>query len=129
MIQLKGCVNSLVILLSNRKMLMSYCFCWQIPMAKDDNDPVKVPKPDPIIIEIPQTYWEVFDPFVEEEPVCGDLLDDLSDIREDLLEGVCEYEAGLINNAVFEWKLLHHAHFGNHMVSAIKALQHLRSEH
>ena len=77
----------------------------------DDNDPVKVPKPDPIIIEIPQTYWEVFDPFVEEEPVCGDLLDDLSDIREDLLQ------------------LLHRAHFGNHMVSAIKALQHLRSEH
>ena len=95
----------------------------------DDNAPVKVPKPDPIIIEIPLTYWEIFDPFTKEAPVCGDLLDDLSDIREDLLEGICEYEAGFINNAVFEWKLLHRAHFGNHMVSAIKALQHLRSEH
>ncbi len=94
----------------------------------DDNDPVRVPKPDPVRIEIPQTYWEIFDPFVEEEPVCEDLLDDLSGIKEDLLEGICEYEAGFINNAVFEWKLLHCIHFGNHMVSAIKALHHLRNE-
>ena len=45
----------------------------------DDNDPVRVSKPDPIRIEIPHIYWKIFDPFVEEEAVCGDLLDDLSD--------------------------------------------------
>ena len=41
----------------------------------------------------------------------GDLMDDLSDIRDDLLEGIYDYEARFINNAVFEWKLLHHAHW------------------
>ena len=46
----------------------------------------------------------------------------------DLLEGIYDYEAGYINNAVFEWKLLHHAHWGNHVVAAVKALQHLRQE-
>lgn len=94
----------------------------------DDNDSVKGEKPNPVIIELPTTYWEIFDPFTEEEPVCGDLLDDLSDIRDDLLEGIYDYEAGFINNAVFEWKLLHQAHWGNHVVAAVKALQHLRQE-
>ena len=93
----------------------------------EDNDPVKGKKPNPVRIELPTTYWEIFHPFAEEEPVCGDLMDDLSDIRDDLLEGIYDYEAGFINNAVFEWKLLHHAHWGNHAVAAVKALQHLRN--
>ena len=54
----------------------------------DDNDPVRGEKPSPVRIELPTTYWEIFDPFLEEEPVCGDLLDDMSDIRDDLLEGI-----------------------------------------
>ncbi len=58
--------------------------------------------------------------------MCGDLLDDLSDIRDDLLEGIYDYEAGFINNAVFEWKLLHQDHWGNHCATAVKALQQLR---
>ena len=93
----------------------------------EDNDPVKGEKPNPVRIELPTTYWEIFHPCAEEEPVCGDLMDDLSDIRDDLLEGIYDYEAGFINNAVFEWKLLHHAHWGNHAVAAVKALQHLRN--
>ena len=95
-------------------------------VEQDDNDPVKGEKPNPIRIELPTTYWEIFDPFTQEEPVCGDLLDDLSDIRDDLLEGIYDYEAGFVNNAIFEWKLLHQAHWGNHCVAAVKALQHLR---
>lgn len=94
----------------------------------DDNNPIKGEKSDSIKIELPTTYWEIFEPFAKEEPVYGDLLDDLSDIRDDLLEGIYDYEAGYINNAVFEWKLLHHAHWGNHVVAAVKALQHLRQE-
>jgi len=90
--------------------------------------PVREDRQPIIKIEIPSTYWEIFDPFIEDEPVCGDLADDLSDIRDDLLDGIADYENGLINNAVFNWKLFHRSHYGNHIVAAIKALQHLREE-
>lgn len=110
-------------------MLDSFAKGLLLPDVEPDteDDPVKWEKPNEIIIDLPKTgYWMIFDPFVDEEPVCGDLLDDLSDIRDDLLEGIYDYEAGFVNNAVFEWKLLHHAHWGNHAVAAVKALQHLR---
>ena len=81
-----------------------------------------------IRIEIPTCYWEVFDPWTEEEMVCGDLYDDLTDIRHDLMKGIIEYEAGYINNAVFNWKLFHRSHYGNHIVATMKALQHLRED-
>ena len=109
-------------------MLDSFAKGLLLPDVEPDTEdyPVKGEKTDPIRIELPTIYWEIFDPFTQDEPLCGDLLDDLSDIRDDLLEGICAYEAGFINDAVFEWKLLHQAHWGNHCVAAVKALQHLR---
>lgn len=34
--------------------------------------------------QIPTTYWEIFDPYADKDPVCGDLTEDLSDIAADL---------------------------------------------
>lgn len=72
--------------------------------------------------QITPMYWDVFDPVVDEEPICGDLYDDLSDIAMDLQRGLGEYDSGRIGNAVFEWKLGFNSHWGNHAVSAIKVL-------
>ena len=77
--------------------------------------------------QISTTYWEMFDPYVDKEPVCGDLADDLSDIASDLGNGMKEYEAGRFGNAVFEWKIGFNAHWGQHIVDALRALHAVRT--
>ena len=73
------------------------------------------------------TYWEVFDPFENKEPVCSDLYDDIRDIAKDLLDGMEEYDAGRPENAVFEWRFGLNNHWGSHAVDAIRALHALRT--
>ena len=77
--------------------------------------------------QISTTYWEVFDPYVYEDPVCGDLTDDLSDIAEDLKKGMNEYKAGRIGNAIFEWRFGLNNHWGLHIVDALRALHFIRA--
>ncbi|MCR4723107.1 MAG: DUF5063 domain-containing protein [Eubacteriales bacterium] len=77
--------------------------------------------------QIPAAYWEVFDPYVDEDPVCGDLIDDLSDIAADLTKGMREYETGRYGNAVFEWKHGFCSHWGQHVVDALRALHAVRA--
>ena len=72
-------------------------------------------------------YWEVFDPYVDEDPTCGDLIDDLSDIAADLRNGMKEYEAGRFGNAIFEWKFRLSNHWGQHIVDALRALHAIRT--
>lgn len=84
-----------------------------------------------LTIEVPDSYWEVYNPFAEDEDglVCGTICDDINDIYNDLMQGVAEYEAGEINDAVFHWKEGASGHWGNHAVSLIRALHWLRLEH
>ena len=72
--------------------------------------------------QIPTTYWEIFDPHADKDTVCGDLIDDLSDIAAALKAGMKEYEAGRFGNAVFEWKFGLNNHWGQHIVDALRAL-------
>lgn len=77
--------------------------------------------------QILRFYWEVFDPYEKDEPVCGDLLDDLSDIAKDLKKGIAEYEAGRTGNAINEWKFGLYNHYGSHIVDALRALHTART--
>ena len=86
----------------------------------------------PLEMDIPDFYWQVFDPFDNEEEdkvVCGMIFDDLNDIYRDLREGLDEYEIGEIGDAVFDWKDGARGHWGDHAVSLIKALHWLRTTH
>ncbi len=76
--------------------------------------------------QISPTYWKIFDPFVDEDSVCGNLIDDLSDIAKELIDGMKEYEAGKIGNAIFEWKFGLNTHWGQHIVDALRALHAIR---
>lgn len=76
--------------------------------------------------QIPTLYWEVFDPFVQEDAVCSDLAEDLSEIAVDLQNGMREFETGRLGNAVFEWKFRLNNHWGNHAVDALRALHAIR---
>ncbi len=76
-------------------------------------------------------YWEVFDPCVEEKEslVCGLLSDDLADIYLDLVSPLAAFEAGRVNDAVWAWKFNLRAHYGAHIVSAMRAIHQLVLDH
>jgi Domain of unknown function (DUF5063) len=69
-----------------------------------------------------QMYWEVFDPIVEEEPVCGDVTDDLTDIYLDVKSGLALFDQGSEAAAVWHWRLLFRSHWGHHATSALRAV-------
>jgi hypothetical protein len=71
-----------------------------------------------------QYYSEIFDPhdFNDKEPVTGDLHDDLADIYRDIKPGVILYQKGFIREAAFEWKTSFGYHWGEHILSAMKAI-------
>lgn len=68
-------------------------------------------------------YWDTFDPLKEnEEPTCGDLADDLSDIWLDLWTGLRLFDSGHPVDANFHWRLLYDSHWGQHLLSAQRAI-------
>jgi hypothetical protein len=71
-------------------------------------------------------YKEIFDPYeMEDQPVTGDLVDDLMDIYSDVKRGLLIYEQGTPDDkvdAVWHWKFDFGAHWGFHLVDAIRAM-------
>lgn len=71
------------------------------------------------------SYWEIFDPYEDEPPVCGSLSDDLSDIYQDLVRPLMEFEEGRVRTAVWDWKFNINGHAGDHLVDAMRAIHRL----
>lgn len=67
-------------------------------------------------------YWEVFNPYKIEEPLCGSLSDDTLDIYNEVKKGIILYQKNQYNDAVWEWKFSFKIHWGSHAVDAIRAL-------
>lgn len=70
-------------------------------------------------------YWEIYDPFVLEEPVCGSLADDFSSIYCGLSKGIHLYEQGHVTDALWEWRFDFRNHWSFHAVDAIRVLNSL----
>lgn len=68
-------------------------------------------------------YWEVFDPYVDDERVAGSLSDDFLDIYRDLKRGLVAFDTGQQQDAVWEWRFHFDHHWGEHAVDALRALQ------
>lgn len=71
-------------------------------------------------------YLEIFDPWVEDEPVHGSLADDLSGVYGNLREGLESWDNGDRDQAVFEWYDYFIFHWGHHALDAMRALHCLR---
>jgi hypothetical protein len=71
-----------------------------------------------------QYYWEIFSPITEQpnEPVCGDIADDLSDIYLDIKAGLLAYDLNRQPQAVWHWRFTWGIHWGEHATSALRAL-------
>jgi hypothetical protein len=71
-------------------------------------------------------YYVVYDPHKvppdEDEPGIGSLADDLGDIFKDVVKGLRLYQAGWPASAVWDWRFLFWAHWGDHAASANRAL-------
>ena len=78
---------------------------------------------------MPLTYQEFFDPFRDNAPVCGSLMEDLNEIINDLQEGIAAYKNGHYGNAVHVWSLNYNTHWGQHAIDAIKVLHELKREY
>ena len=70
-------------------------------------------------------YWEIFDPYIQEQPVIGSLADDLGDIYLDLARPLKAYDAGQHLDAVWQWKFNIQGHCGDHLVDAMRAIHRL----
>lgn len=71
-----------------------------------------------------QYYSTVFNAELvpSEEPVTGDIIDDLSDIYKDLKEGMWYLEHGSKVDAVFHWRSSFGFHWARHIMGAMYAL-------
>lgn len=69
-------------------------------------------------------YREFFDPdsSLREEPVLGDVGDDMLDTYSDIRSGLLCFDRGEIDEALWYWSYLHRIHWGRHAVGALFAL-------
>ena len=72
-------------------------------------------------------YWHVFDPTKQDakELVCGDLLDDVRDIYQDLKYSIMIFnldKVDCIENALWQFKFDFDKHWGDHCINALRAL-------
>lgn len=75
-------------------------------------------------------YSTIFNPLVvpSEEPVVGDLADDIADIYRDLCTGVALFDSGYKAEAQWELYFSFHSHWGRHASSAIAVLHCWRAD-
>ncbi len=69
-------------------------------------------------------YGVVYDPSVvpPEEPVVGDIADDIADIYRNVLGGLRHHDAGRRADALWEWTFQFQLHWGGHATSAMHVL-------
>ncbi len=67
-------------------------------------------------------YWEMFDPYVDEERVGASLSDDVLDVYDDVGRGLGYWDAGHRERAVWEWRFAFETHWGDHAIDALRAL-------
>lgn len=66
-------------------------------------------------------YWDVFDPLLEaeKEPVWNSLADDLADIYQDIKEDLVLFDAGQVEEAVWQWRFHFLIHWGKHLTTEL----------
>lgn len=78
-----------------------------------------------------QYYRVVFDPMPipGEEPVVGDVAEDLADIHRNLFRGLSLYDGGYVKEAEWHWRDMFEYHWGRHASDALNALHCWLSAH
>lgn len=80
----------------------------------------------PFTVTQKDCYWEIYDPYISDEPICGSLSEDINSIYNDIRMGILFYDAGCPKDAMWEWKWCFENHWKYHAVDAIRALNSLK---
>jgi hypothetical protein len=101
-------------------------------LGPEEGEPADLPRPEPEMEAVrlkasalPFRYYsEVFNNLVipPEEPVVGDIVDDLVDIYSEIAPGLTLFENGDIAAAKNHWQFWLSNHWGEHATSALRAL-------
>ncbi len=78
-----------------------------------------------------QFYWEFFNPRFKDDPVAGNLADDLADIYRDIKPGLLVFEQGstqVKKAVIWHWRFSLISHWGHHATGAIYVLHHLLAD-
>lgn len=69
-------------------------------------------------------YWDVFDPLIEaeKEPLWNSLADDLADVYRDIKAYLRLFDAGHVEEAVWQWRFHFSFHWGQHLTGAQRAI-------
>lgn len=69
-------------------------------------------------------YSVIFDPLEMSppKPVMATIADDLTDIYRNVMEGLVEYRAGRVQNALWQWHFTYYSHWGRHLSHAQTAI-------
>jgi len=78
-----------------------------------------------------QYYSEIFDPLTvpADEPVVGDITDDIADIYRDTVSSLRLFESGDEKAAIDNWIFNYWIHWGEHATGALRTLYCYRREH
>lgn len=116
------------------QVLLSKLYCWGVQLPEcDPTDLLESnEKPDhdhksvlSHFNEFPVQYYSmVFNAHIvpSEEPVTGDVIDDLADIYKDLKDGLWYLSKGSELDAVFQWRFSFGIHWARHVLGAMYAL-------
>lgn len=76
-------------------------------------------------------YWDVFDPLIEaeKEPLWNSLADDLADVYRDIKEELLLFDAGYVEEAVWQWRFHFLIHWGQHLTGAQRAIHSYFDQH
>ncbi|MCY4744134.1 DUF5063 domain-containing protein [Pelomonas sp. UHG3] len=103
-----------------------------LPSVNSDNEDGLPDLPTDVLLRVQTNlagfsgryYREVFDPAPEldDQPVIGDIGDDLLDTYKDVRRGLMLFDDGAVAEALWQWSFLHRVHWGRHCAGALLAL-------
>lgn len=98
-------------------LLILYMSGFYLPQVDSvsKNETVDIPCPK-VNMKKYDGYWEVFNPYHQEEPIQGSLTDDISGIYQDLQSGIYLYEQKNFQDAIWTWKFGFEIHWGAHLL-------------
>lgn len=102
-----------------------YAAALELPKVEPEENTsecaVAVPKTWPGFGDV-ELYWEVFDPYEDEERVASTLSDDVLDVYLDLKRGLLQWQAGRRLDAIWSWKFHFESHWGDHAVDGLRVI-------
>lgn len=111
-----------------------YAAGLNLPKANPDPSPSRSdvgPRPTGVSHSLGRynKYWSVFDPVFDQAASMAFLSNDITEIYENLVGSLIDYDAGRREAAVWQWKFDLQTHCGDHLVDVLRPIHRLVHDH